>query len=56
MRWHEMSKSPAKGETKVLTEIDYHKYLAMRDELIDEQKSEIAKLKMKINRLEQKIG
>ena len=54
-KWHEMTLSPPKGESKELSEADYHKYLAMRDELIFEQKEEIAKLKMKINNLQNKI-
>ena len=54
-KWHEQTLSPPKGESKKLAQADYHKYLAMRDELIFEQKDEIAKLKMKVNKLENKV-
>ena len=54
--WHEMTLSPPKGESKVLTEADYHKYLAMRDELIMEQKKKIESQQMTINKLRSKLN
>ena len=39
----------------VMTSENYYKIIAMRDELIFEQKDEIARLKMKINQLQLKL-
>tara|TARA_R110000796_G_scaffold153558_1_gene270114 strand:- start:999 stop:1190 length:192 start_codon:yes stop_codon:yes gene_type:complete len=54
-KWHEIALTPTKGERMPMTEDHYHKVIAMRDELIFEQKEEIAKLKMKSNKLQQRI-
>lgn len=54
--WHEMNKSTPKGVRNKLTPEQFGKFIAMRDELIMEQKVEIAKLKMKINKLEQRLN
>ena len=53
--WHEIALTPTKGERMPMTEEHYHKVIAMRDELIFEQKEEISKLKRKINRMQQKL-
>tara|TARA_R110002096_G_scaffold66306_1_gene161382 strand:- start:31613 stop:31792 length:180 start_codon:yes stop_codon:yes gene_type:complete len=54
-KWHELALTPTKGEKMPMTEDHFYKVIAMRDELIFEQKDEIASLKMKVNRLQQKI-
>jgi hypothetical protein len=50
--------TPTQGKDKQMpmTEEYFSKVIAMRDELIFEQKDEISKLKMKINKLEQQLG
>jgi len=53
--WHELALTPTKGEKMPMTEDYFYKVIAMRDELIFEQKDEIAKLKMKVNQLQQKL-
>ena len=55
MKWHEIALTPTKGERMPMTETHFDKVIAMRDELIFEQKDEIAKLKMKVNKLQQRI-
>ena len=47
--------TPTKGQRMPMTEAHFAKVCAMRDELIFEQKSEISKLKAKVNKLEQKL-
>ena len=54
-KWHEMALTPKKGERMPMTEAHFDKVIAMRDELIFEQKDEIAKLKMKVNKLQQRL-
>ena len=54
-KWHEMALTPPKGEKMPMTEEHFYKNIAMRDELIFEQKDEISKLKMKVNRMQQKL-
>jgi CRISPR/Cas system-associated endoribonuclease Cas2 len=54
-KWHEMALTPNKGEKMPMTEAHFDKVIAMRDELIFEQKDEIAKLKMKNNKLQQRV-
>lgn len=53
--WRDYKVTGKKGELMEMTEENFTKVCAMRDELIFEQKDEIAKLKMKINRLEQRL-
>ena len=55
MKWHEIALTPTKGERMPMTEAHFDKVITMRDELIFEQKDEIAKLKMKVNKLQQRI-
>ena len=55
LKWHEMARTPKKGESMPKTIEHYQKILAMDDELIHEQRDEIAKLKMTINKLRQRI-
>ena len=55
-KWHEIALTPTKGERMPMTEEHYHKVIAMRDELIFEQKDEISRLKMKINRMQLKLN
>ena len=52
MTWREIL-TPAKGERMPMTEKHFYKVIGMRDELIFEQKDEIAKLKTKVNKLQQ---
>ena len=57
MSWHEQGDvSTPKGVRNKLTPEQFNKFIAMRDELIMEQKAEISKLKMKINKLEQRLS
>lgn len=53
--WREISQTPVKGYRMDMTEDNFNKVIAMRDELIFEQKEEIRKLKQRINKLNQKI-
>jgi len=46
---------PSKEQRMKMTSENYYKIIAMRDELIFEQKDEIAMLKMKINQLQLKL-
>ena len=55
MKWHEMALTPPKGEKMPMTEEHFQKVIAMDQELILEQKDEIAKLKSRCNRLQQKL-
>ena len=50
-----MALTPPKGEKMPMTEEHFQKVIAMDQELILEQKDEIAKLKMKVNKLQQRI-
>jgi len=45
-----------KGERMPMDEDNFYRVIGMRDELIFEQKDEIARLKMKINRLTQRLN
>ena len=54
-RWSELAASIAKDEKIPLTEEYFYKVMAMDDELIHEKQAEIAALKSKVNRLEQKL-
>ena len=56
MNWHELpGKTPKKGEHMVMDEDNFNRVIAMRDELIDEQRVEISKLKAKVNQLTLKL-
>ena len=52
--WHSIGLTPAKGEPMEMTQENFYRVIAMHEELIMEQKDEISKLKMKINKLTQK--
>ena len=54
MNWRD-TLTPPKEVRSEMTEELFDKVIAMRDELIFEQKDEIAKLKMKVNKLQQRI-
>ena len=56
MAWHDKGLTPKKGCLMEMTEENFDRVIAMRDEIIFEQKEEITKLKMTINRLRQKHG
>tara|TARA_R110000744_G_C19009216_1_gene522781 strand:- start:51 stop:227 length:177 start_codon:yes stop_codon:yes gene_type:complete len=57
MAWNEFAGETNKKDTRMeMTQDNFYRIIAMRDELIFEQKGEIARLKSKVNRLEQKIG
>jgi len=53
--WSELAPPLTKGDKIPMSEEYFNKLLAMDSELIHEQKEEIAKLKSKVNRLEQKL-
>ena len=56
-KWHELKgETPIKDQRMDMTQDNFHRVIAMHDELIHEQKDEIAKLKHKINQLQQKKG
>ena len=55
MNWRDIE-TPKKGQRMAMTEESFNKIIVMRDELIFEQKDEIARLKMKVNRLQQKLN
>ena len=53
--WHTLpGETPKKDNRMEMTQDNFYRVIAMSDELIHEQKAEIASLKSKINRLEQK--
>jgi hypothetical protein len=53
--WRDYKVTGTKGELMEMTEENFTKVCAMRDELIFEQKDEISKLKIKLNRLQQRL-
>ncbi len=53
--WDREGLTPPKGETMVMTAENFDRVCRLRDELIHEQRVEIAKLKMRLNQREQKI-
>ena len=48
--------TPAKGVRMEMTSDNFYKIIAMRDEIIFEQKDEIAKLKSTVNKLRLKLN
>lgn len=55
--WHELGDpTPKKGEQMKMTSDNFYRVIAMRDELIDEQRQEISKLKAKVNQLRMKLN
>lgn len=56
MKWHDMAETPRKDEKMPMTKEHFYKVIAMRDELIFEQKDEISKLKHKVSVLQAKLG
>lgn len=56
MKWSDIGDIPVKGERMKMSEANFDRITAMRDELILEQKDEISKLKMTVNKLRQKIN
>ena len=55
MSWHDKGLTPKKGEMMEMTEENFYRVIAMRDELIDEQRQEISKFKAKVNKLQSKV-
>ena len=53
--WREYKVTPKKGDPMPKTEEQFYKILEMDQELILEQKKEIAALKSKVNKLQQKV-
>ena len=53
--WHSIGTTPVKGERMVMTAENFDRVCRMRDELIHEQRVEIAKLKMTVNKLRQRV-
>lgn len=51
MAWHDNGITPTKGVKMKMTEENFYRVIDMRDEIIDEQRVEISKLKQKINQL-----
>ena len=55
-RWHELpGETPAKDSRMAMTEDNFYRIIAMRDELIDEQRVEISALKAANNKLRVKL-
>ena len=54
IKWHEIAPPTPKDKKIPMTEEYFYKVLAMNEELIFEMKDEISKLKMTINKLQQK--
>lgn len=54
-KWCNTGVTPPKDKKMEMTQENFYRIIAMRDEIIFEQKDEIAKLKSKINKLEQKV-
>tara|TARA_R110000851_G_scaffold298160_1_gene453626 strand:+ start:190 stop:435 length:246 start_codon:yes stop_codon:yes gene_type:complete len=54
IKWHEIAPPTPKDEKMPMTEEYFYKTLAMNEELIFEMLAEISKLKMTINKLQQK--
>ncbi len=52
--WRDMALTPGKDKPMPRTEDHYLKMLALDDELIQEMKEEISKLKAKVNQLRMK--
>ena len=48
--------TPTKGERMKMTSENFYKIITMRDEIIFEQKDEIAKLKSTVNKLRLKLN
>lgn len=55
IKWQDMAQTPAKDERMPMTKEHFYKVIAMRDELIFEQKDEISKLKSKVSELRAKL-
>lgn len=55
MAWHENGITPTKGERMEMTQENFYRVIAMRDELIFEQKEELEKLKCTVNKLQLKL-
>lgn len=56
MNWHELpGETPEKGDHMIMDEDNFNRVIAMRDELIDEQRTEISNLKAKVNQLTLKL-
>jgi len=56
MPWHENGTTPKKGDKMEMSQVNFYRVLEMRDEIIDEQRAEISKLKAKVNQLRQKLN
>lgn len=54
-KWQEIALTPEKDKKMPMTEKHFYKVIAMRDELIFEQKEEISKLKSKVSELRAKL-
>lgn len=55
MPWHDNGVTPPKDKRMDMTQENFYRVIAMRDELIFEQKEEISKLKRALNNLELKL-
>jgi len=53
--WHTLAgETPAKDKRMEMTQDNFYRVLAMNDELIHQQKDEVAKLKQTVNKLRMK--
>ncbi len=53
-KWCDTGTTPSKDKKMAMTQKNFYRVIAMRDEIIFEQKEQIAKLKIKINKIELK--
>tara|TARA_R110000772_G_scaffold16834_1_gene47493 strand:+ start:392 stop:571 length:180 start_codon:yes stop_codon:yes gene_type:complete len=54
-RWYELGETPKKDCRMDMTEENFSRVIAMRDELIFDMKGQISSLKSKINKLQQRL-
>jgi len=55
MAWHGEGMTPPKDKRMDMTQENFNRIISMRDEIIFDQKGEIAALKNTVNRLELKL-
>ena len=55
MPWYDKGMTPEKDKRMEMTQENFYRVIAMRDEIIFEQKDEISKLKHKANNLVAKV-
>jgi len=54
MSWHDSGITPTKDRRMEMSVENFYRVIDMRDEIIEEQRVEISKLKAKVNQLQMK--